>query len=124
MLLLSIFSHGVEPALLQLYRECGYSVLHAGSLRQALGLIKKHRPQVVVAEFVYSPTYGSQLSNFESLFAAIQSHCAAVKFIALVHKEDLSHLVKVSGRFPLHAKFTIPVELQSLKACLSALHRA
>lgn len=68
-----------------------YHGIHCTKRRQALALIKQHKPRVIIAEFVYSPTYGSQVSNFEALFATIQKHSPGSRFIALLYPENEVH---------------------------------
>ena len=90
-------------------------------MRAALAAIKKARPDIIAAQFIYSPTYGSQLSNFEALFAAIQCQSADSILIAFVQKEDLGHLHTVASRGKVHQEFTYPVNTSELAACLSRL---
>ena len=94
LLFLTSFGGGY-PNFDSIFREYHYDVIKTETLRKALSLIKQIKPEVILAEFVYAPTYGSQLSNFESLFAAAQTFSPGSKFVALTHKDDLHHLEKV-----------------------------
>ena len=113
--LLSIVEQGGYPDFSKLYIQCGFEVTMLTSTRKALAHIKKHPPAVIVAEFIYSPTYGSQLSNFEGLLAGIQRDAPEVKLIAFYEPKDHAHLLQVSERFALYAYFTFPIDEHALK---------
>lgn len=119
--LLSIVEQGGYPDLSKLYTQCGFEVTTVTSTRKALAHIKKNPPDVMVAEFIFSPTYGSQLSNFEGLLAGIQRDAPDVKLIALYDKKDEAHLLKVSERFAVYGQFTFPVDAQELEEILRSI---
>jgi len=119
--LLTVASLGLRPDFTSLYRQHGFELIHAKTLRKALALIKQASPDVIVAEFIYAPTYGSQLSNFESLFAAAQSFAPRAHFIALLHKNDLGHLEKVKEAGYSCSTLIFPVSLADMDACLNTL---
>lgn len=119
LLLLSTF--GTYPGFDDVFDKHQYQITKTKTLRKALSFVKKIKPDVIIAEFVYSPTYGSQLSNFESLFAAAQTTVPEAAFIALVHKEDVQHLKKVAGKFNNCQVLTFPVDKQQLTQCLDSV---
>jgi hypothetical protein len=116
--LLSIVELGGYPDFTPLYKKLGFEVIHANSLRKALSAIKKQHPDVVVAEFIYGPTYGSQLSNFESLFAALQQHSPSAKLIALLDKKDTAHFDRLKARFAVYGVVYFPVAEGKLRTVL------
>lgn len=103
------------------YEKYGYQVSSARTLRKALSLIKQQHPDVIVAEFVYAPTYGSQLSNFESLFAAAQAYAPDAAFIALVHQNDAHHFAKVRDKTQRCLTLTYPITRRDMEHCLETL---
>lgn len=119
--LLLLSSFGALPAFDALFREHNYQVTKVKALRKALSQIKQLKPDVIVAEFVYAPTYGSQLSNFESLFAAAQTFAPETSFIALAHKDDLQHLEKVSANVNNCQIVTFPVDQSEMRSCLNSI---
>lgn len=112
------------PDFTGLYEQYGYQVTTAKTLRKALALIKQQAPDVVVAEFIYAPTYGSQLSNFESLLGAAQAHAPQASFIALVHKNDVHHFEKVKERFDHCLPLIYPVTRRDMDHCLATINAA
>jgi DNA-binding NtrC family response regulator len=120
--LLSIVELGGYPDLSPLYRQHGFDVTTVVNTRKALSYIKHHPVDVIVAEFIFSPTYGSQLSNFEALLASAQRYSPRVKIIALYDAKDFTHLMKVSERFPLYNQLPYPIDQQQLEQCLLEAH--
>jgi hypothetical protein len=115
--LLSIVELGGYPDFTAVYRE-GFEILTAASLRKGLALMREERPDVVVSEFRYGPTYGSQLSNLESLMAAMQRYCPGARLIIFYDPDEAFHLQKLSGRFPIHASLAFPIKIDALKNAL------
>lgn len=119
--LLFLSTFGTYPELDRVFERYQYEVTKVKTLRKALSLIKQIKPEVIVAEFVYAPTYGSQLSNFESLFAAAENFCPETQFVALTHKDDLHHLEKVALNVKNVQVLTLPVESSLLSASLGRI---
>ena len=119
LLLLSTFV--TYPGFDTVFKNYQYQVTKVKTLRKALSFIKQIKPDVIVAEFIYAPTYGSQLSNFESLFAAAQAYAPDANFIALVHKDDLTHLEQVSANIKNCQILTLPAQTSALTTCLDTL---
>ena len=120
-ILLSIVELGGYPDFTALYEARGFQVVKANTMRKAMALLKKQPPAVIVAEFIYGPTYGSQLSNFESLFAALQRDAPDAHLIALMDKTNGQHFDKLKARFPSHSVFYFPVKEEALRQCLTSL---
>ena len=98
--------------------EFSFQITRCKTLRDTLAKIKNIQPDIIIAEFIYSPTYGSQLSNFESLFAATQSFAPEATIFALTNKEDLQHIEKLMSDARNCQILTLPVSRPELIACL------
>ncbi|WP_455211482.1 hypothetical protein [Kaarinaea lacus] len=120
-ILLSVVELGGYPDLTALYEQCGFTVIKTNTMRKALSLLKKQSPAVIVAEFIYGPTYGSQLSNFESLFAALQRDAPSAHLIAFMDKTNSAHFDKLKSRFAAHKVFYFPVNRDELKRYLETV---
>ena len=116
--LLSIVELGGYPNLTPLYEDAGFNVVSTNTMRKALNQLRRLRPELIVAEFIYGPTYGSQLSNFESLYAALQTLDPPAKLIALVNKNDQTHFLTVSSRYSNTAVLYFPIDEDKVKALL------
>ena len=85
-ILLSIIELGGYPDFSQLYKRYGYEPLVVYSMRKALGLLKKTKPHVIVAEFNYQSDFRDRTSTLESLIAVAQRN-SKIKLI-LFHKKQ------------------------------------
>ena len=122
-LLLSIIELGGYPDFTSLYEKVGFDVIQVNSLRQSLTTIRKNPPHVVIAEFIYGPTYGSQLSNFESLFACLQRNAPEAQLIALMDKDNRGHFERLQSRFPASRAIYYPVDEKILEQYLQDIYR-
>jgi len=104
-----------------IFMEHHCEVTKTETLRKALSLIKQIKPDIILAEFVYAPTYGSQLSNFESLFAAAQTFSPDANFIAITRKDDLHHLEQVKTNTDNCQVLVLPVNKTDLENCFQLL---
>ena len=115
--LLSIIELGGYPDFTPLYRQAGYVVETASSVRKALGLLKKLVPDVIVAEFNYQSDFRDRTSSLESLLAVVQ-RSAKTRVIVFYEKEHEHQLVKVTSRFPIHEFLAFPIDTARLEASL------
>ena len=113
-LLLAIVEQGGYPDFTPLYESLGYRVIIAPSMRKALGLLKQHTPDVITAEFIYSPMYSARISNLESLFAALQSQQINPLLCIFVDREQVHHLNKLAMYHSEFRKITYPITSDKL----------
>lgn len=116
--LLSVVESGTHPDFTRLYERLGFAVLREGSMRKALSQLKRSHPAVVVAEFIYSPTYGTKISNLDSLFAGLERLRPVPKLIALIDKADQHHLDKLLEHHRLFARLPQPVREADMEKAL------
>ncbi len=115
--LLSIIELGGYPNFTPLYEQAGYAVESITSVRKALGLLKKHTPDVIVAEFNYQSDFRDRTSSLESLLAVLQ-RSAKTRVIVFYEKEHEHQLVRLTSRFPIHDALPFPVDTAKLEASL------
>lgn len=102
-----------------MYRSVGFEVQTARTLRKALALIRNQPPDVVIAEFQYGPTYGSQISNLESLMAGLQRDNPNSNLIVLAEQERLEQLDKLRSHYPIFETLVFPIDELKLTAALT-----
>ncbi len=112
--LLVIVELGGYPNFSSLYRSAGYEVLTANSMRKALALIKRHRPDVIVAEFNYQSDFRDRTSNLDSLLATVQTRCPEARVVIFFEKAQAEHLQRLLVRFPVHAALSFPIDQEQL----------
>ena len=118
--LLSIVELGGYPNFVPLYKKYGYKPVVVYSMRKALGVLKKTKPEVVVAEFNYQSDFRDRTSTLESLIAIAQRN-SNMKLIIFYEKEYLHQFEKLQARYDFHATFSYPLEEQKIDKVLSEL---
>lgn len=105
------------PNLRPVYERLGYRVLTEFSVRKAIGLMRKEKPVVIVADFYFQPDFRDRVSNLESLLAAAQS-LRDVRVVVLYEARHEHALERVRQRFRIDAALTLPVREGELEALL------
>ena len=105
---------GGYPNFTPIYEAAGYQVLMASSMRKALSLVKKHRPELIVAEFNYQSDFRDRTSNLESLLATLQARCPTAKTIVFYEKRHAVHLDRLLGRFTVFAALQFPIDAEAV----------
>ncbi|HFD79600.1 MAG TPA: hypothetical protein ENK05_04275 [Gammaproteobacteria bacterium] len=119
-LLFSIIESPQHPNFSGLYVRAGIRELKPKSVRDAIKQLRKHRPDYLVADFVfgYGNNYaGANVCNLDVLLSSLQKYSPAARVIVLVQKEELQYVDRLRSRFPLHRVLVYPVtEGQMLEA--------
>ncbi len=116
-LLLSIIELGGYPNFTPLYKSLGYEVAVETRMRKALGFLKQHQPDVIVAEFNFQSDFRDRTSSLESLLAVVQ-RMPATRVIVFYEKEFTSQFEKLRSRLPVCDALTFPIGESALLATL------
>ena len=116
-LLLNVIELLGYPNLRSLYERLGYRVLTEFAVRKAISLMRKEKPNVIVADFYFQPDFRDRVSNLESLLATAQS-LKDVKVIVLYETHHEHALERLRQRFRIDAALTLPVDETLLVAAL------
>ena len=118
--LLSIIELGGYPDLAPLYKKHGYEPIVVYSMRKALSVLKKEKPEVVVAEFNYQSDFRDRTSTLESLIAVAQRN-VAMKLIIFYEKEYAHQFEKLQSRYEFYASFAYPIVENQVADILTAI---
>jgi len=121
-LLLSIVELGGYPDFAPLYKEHGYEVVTAKSMRKAIGFLKQQQPAVIVAEFNFQSDFRDRTSSLESLLAVVQ-RLPGTRVIVFYDREYLPQFDKLRARLPVYSALAFPVEKAELENCLPSRER-
>ena len=121
--LISIVEMGGYPDFFALYREAGFEPLTERNMRKALGLIKKKKPRVVIAEFNYQSDFRDRTSSLETLMAVLQ-RLPDTRVIVFYEREQAQPYERVTSRFPIHASLSFPVDEAALRQALADIEEA
>lgn len=116
-LLLSIIELGGYPSFTPLYEALGYKVAIETRMRKALGFLKDHQPDVIVAEFNFQSDFRDRTSSLESLLAAVQ-RLPDTRVIVFYEKEFTAQFDSLRKRMPVYKALTFPVDASILQVCL------
>ncbi len=118
--LLSLVELGGYPDYTALYERCGYQVVGADNVRKAVKLIRKHQPQVIVAEFNFQSDFRDRTSSLETLMSSTQG-VADSQLIVFYEQEYAHQYQRFLQQFDVHASLTFPIDEARLEACLQAV---
>lgn len=105
---LSIIESPTHPRLSALYERLGLEEFKVNTMRNALKVLKKERPDFIVAEFFYG--YGNNyagvnISNLDTLLSALPRYSPDSRTIVFVQKNEMPYVEKLHALYPLHAAF-------------------
>ncbi len=119
-LLLAITELGGYPDFTPIYQHHGFQVEKVSSVRNAIRLMKKITPRVIVAEFNYQSDFRDRTSSLETLMAVLQRMPDTL--VIVFYEQDFAHqLERLTSRFPVHAVLSFPIEESTLAEALRTI---
>lgn len=119
--LLSIVELGGYPDFSNVYKQYQLDVEVTDSMRKAVKLLKKNKPDIIVAEFNYQSDFRDRTSNLETLLAVLQKN-PEIKLVVFYEKEFAHQFKRVTDRFDLPYTLAFPIDEAALstiiKQCL------
>lgn len=107
--LLSIVEIGGYPDFGALYKQKGFVVAQADSMRKATKQLKKLQPDVVVAEFNFQSDFRDRTSSLETLMATVQ-RIPGCKVIVFYERDQLPQLARLLAVFDIFSTIAFPIE--------------
>ena len=119
-LVLSIVEIGGYPNFSSLYQQKGFAVEQVDSMRKATKLLKKIKPDVIVAEFNFQSDFRDRTSQLESLMASIAPY-PDVKVIVFYDRDQAHQFARVTSRFELFSTLSYPIVEAELETQLRTI---
>lgn len=116
--MVAVMELGITPHLLAAAETAGLEPVVCARMRKGLAEIRRHRPRVVLAEFVFDNGFPNRISNFETLLAGLQKECPDARLVAVAFPEDRPHLEQLARRHPIHTVLFHPVDAGALGRAL------
>lgn len=117
--LLAIMELGGYPNFTPLYQSCGYQVIMQHAMRKAIAVLRKEKPDVIVAEFNYQSNFRDRTSTLESLLATVehlqQTDSKKIKVVVFFEKEYEHQLDKLRNMFKNFDAIAYPIKEETLK---------
>lgn len=111
---IEFIEHAQYPAI---YTALGYEVTTEWQVRKAVSLIRKMKPDVIVADFYFQSDFRDRLSNLESLLAASQL-MHEVRILVFYEPHNELVLNRVRERMRIDAAISMPASSDSIKSVL------
>jgi hypothetical protein len=113
---IEFIEHSQYPAI---YKSLGFDVSTEWQVRKAVSLVKKIKPDIIVADFYFQSDFRDRLSNLESLLAATQ---LLKDFRVLVFYEPSNEhaLARVRERMRIDAALPMPATEKAIRDVLTA----
>lgn len=113
---IEFIEHAQYPAI---YQSLGFDVTVEWQVRKAVTLIRKIKPDVIVADFYFQSDFRDRLSNLESLLAATQLS-KDTKILVFYEGQNIAALDKVRERMVIDAALPMPATDEAIKTILQA----
>jgi hypothetical protein len=120
--LYSVIESPAHPNLTALYRRLGIEEIKLGSVRKAIGQLKKTPPDWVVADFSYgyANNYaGVNVSNLDVLLASLRRYAPQARVVVLAEKAEYQYVDKLKALFTVHAVLQYPVQAAQVETLLT-----
>ena len=111
---IEFIEHSQFPAI---YKSLGFDVTVEWQVRKAVALIRKMKPDVIVADFYFQSDFRDRLSNLESLLAATQL-LKDIRVLVFYETHNLSALDRVCERMSIDAALPMPASEAAIRAVL------
>lgn len=121
--LLAIIELGGYPDFSGVYRNNGYDVVTIDSVRKAVKLIRKLKPEVIVAEFNFQSDFRDRTSSLETVFSSLQGVTDA-DVIVFYEKEYRHQFERLLSRFTVFESLEFPIDEVRLNRALQAAKSA
>ncbi len=120
--LFSIVESPLHPNLSALFKRLGYEEVQLTSTRKAVSQLKKQKPDLVVADFVYgySNNYsGIHISNLDVFLMSMQKFAPGTAVIILAAADELEYAEKMREICQIEAILPFTVAEATLEALIS-----
>lgn len=111
---IEFIEHAQYPAI---YKALGYEVTAEWQVRKAVSLIRKIKPDVIVADFYFQSDFRDRLSNLESLLAATQL-LKDFRVLVFYDPQNEHALDRVRERMRIDAALPMPATEEAIRAVL------
>lgn len=116
--LLAVMVFMANAKLTELYRSMGFGVTTTWDARKAVALVRKLKPDVIVADFYFQSDFRDRLSNLESVLAAAQP-LKNTRVLVFYEPNDAPALERVRARMNIDSALPMPVNEEAISRVLS-----
>lgn len=111
---IEFIEHAQYPAI---YKALGFDVTVEWQVRKAVSLVRKMKPDVIVADFYFQSDFRDRLSNLESLLAASQL-LKDIRVMVFYEPHNEPALDRVRERMRIDSALPMPAMDEAIKTVL------
>ena len=104
-----VFESGFNIDFATLCEDKSIHSTHFTSNRKLISQLKKTEPDYIVAEFIYSPSLGTQISNLDGLLGSVERYCKKTQLIIYTESRYRDKLESVREKFTINHVVEYPV---------------
>ncbi len=90
------------------------------SNRKLIAQVKKSEPDFIMAEFIYSPSLGTQISSLDGILGTVERFCQKTQLIIYTESRYREQLETVREKFKIHHVLEYPVQGSELCSIFDA----
>lgn len=84
------------------------------SNRKLIAQVKRSEPDFILAEFIYSPSLGTQISSLDGILGTVERFCQKTQLIIYTENRYREQLETVREKFTIHHVLEYPVRESEL----------
>lgn len=84
--------------------------INFSSNRKLIAQVKKSEPDFILAEFIYSPSLGTQISSLDGILGTVERFCSRTQLIIYTESRYRKQLDSVREKFTIHHVLEYPVQ--------------
>jgi hypothetical protein len=112
---------GGYPDFRPLYQRAGYEVIVENRMRKAMSVIRKKRPDVIVAEFNFQSDFRDRTSSLESMMS-VAERLPDTRVIVFYDREYSHQFDRLLAIHSFYRSFTFPVPETELEESISNIN--
>ena len=112
--LLSVIELGGYADYSSMYASFGYQATSLSTMRKVLKYLKKHTPDVIVAEFNFQSDFRDRTSSLESMMSMVE-RMPNTKVVVFYDKEFVQQLARLEERYTFDATLAFPIDDEKLE---------
>lgn len=118
--LFSVFESGFNLDLATLCEQKNIHQTMFTTNRKMIAQLKKSEPDFIIAEFIYSPSLGTQISNLDGLLGSVERYCSKTQLIIYTENRYREKLESIRKKFTLHHVLEYPVQQSTICSIINS----
>lgn len=112
---------GAVPSISAELEALGLEVHQATNQRKAVKAARQLLPDLVVAEYIFTPDFRDRISNLDTLCGQLAVHKPDYRLVIVHEPEDEASLERFRGNYEVHAALPYPVDRAELLSRIGAI---